>query len=1421
LISALHKIFQYIAFTSFMAFIICNQGGAQDTTIVNQYARIIGIQNADSTDVDSVEVDHPEFFESEDTVLFIVMKGTEIVSPLDFPPLLEFKEFWGKGYNPNNAGIYNILLVNKKVGNHIIFTTVLRKLSEQKPGEVYQLVKVRGGQSVYEVNEPHTCKKWNPMDSTGGVFVLIAGRKIVLNDVIDVTGKGFFGGDPNSPAVDYFEGNCSEAVDSFYTEAASDSSGRKGESFVYEGFPLTRGMLFVLTGGGGGNGKYSGGGGGGNYGTGGQGGKESESCSLVSDNLGGLGNFLTTTDYYNNDRNRIFMGGGGGTGTQHPDSGRFATKGGNGGGIIILITDTIEANGANMIRAGGQSVTDTATAGAGGGGGGGVIVLDANTYVGEITLDVKGGDGGWTNHQDPTGPGGFGGGGLIWHSGDNLTANVMKNINNGVPGQHKGTDTRGATTTSNKKGGVINNLMIPISGFLFNVMPEDQDICEGNSPVPFYASKPKGGTGEYDYTWQRSAGMIDWNDAPGKNDSIYYVSGPLTDTTYFRRIVESGATIDTSLILTINVLPALQNNNIAPDDTICKGSVIPDLKDDPFFNITGGNGTYTFLWESKTESTAWISTGVTDTILTEQTPLETTFYRRVVRSHVCVSTSDSVTITVLDNIHDNLIAPDDTICEDENGLPVTGQNVSGGDPGDYRYLWQSGMDTLNWDPAKIPNDQKDYDPDTLKSTRYYRRLVYSGPDDACIDTSNFVQILVHPHITNNLIARDTIICADDPNLILTQQSGSVGGGDGIKYSYEWQSKTQEGSWVQAGLNDTMKNYVTGYLTDTIRYRRFVRSGACSDTSNDIIVMVQDSILNNLVAESSTICRGAVPDPITGQSDPTGGNGIYAYQWQKRLNSTGWEDIAGAIQPGYSPPSLEDTTYYRRKVVSGKCSNFSDSDTVIVQALITNNTIKNGLWDETCYETSLLLDGTAGITEMGGGDEAVYEFSWEKSNDSINWIPVPGTNGGEDYSTEDLLLPAYFRRNVESGACTDISASTFVSVNPRPAGRLVDTTYAALCYDSVIGPVNIPVQYMLTGTPPYNMIYHDGFSDDTIENIISGQGNFTCDFITPDTTLYEIELVDLVDANGCIAYADSLSGLVSAVLYKRPGAEIMNDKDTMICDYMIQIESQEEVGSGYWTKVAGDEYLTIDDSASRNIWASTEFHSKNSQYYKLYRINYNWPVVTEDKCSSRDSIEVIFWQEPDPAHAGSKPSQEYDTIVYFADYLYLYADTPTAGTGKWTVHSGSAVVENDTLPGTFVDLGDENLDKTVEYQLQWTITNGVCQATSDELRISRRDLRIYEGFSPDGNGINDFFTIEGLDYADTYDFKIFTRSGNLIKRITKSTGEEGLPGDRLWDGTYDGGRPVENGIYYYTLEVKKGDQDTYQYRGFIVVTRGQQ
>jgi gliding motility-associated-like protein len=276
----------------------------------------------------------------------------------------------------------------------------------------------------------------------------------------------------------------------------------------------------------------------------------------------------------------------------------------------------------------------------------------------------------------------------------------------------------------------------------------------------------------------------------------------------------------------------------------------------------------------------------------------------------------------------------------------------------------------------------------------------------------------------------------------------------------------------------------------------------------------------------------------------------------------------------------------------------------------------------------------------------------------------------------------------------------------------------------------------------------------------------------------------------------------------------------VCGGVIQLEATQDVGTGYWVKAEGDETLVIDHPEQLNIQVSIQHGTGNFKRYKLYRTGKNWPVPAEDVCTSKDSVEVIFWKEPEPAFAGSKEVKDpndADTTIYFADHMFMYADPPTAGSGKWTVTSGTASIENDTLYNTRINLGDQNLDEPSDYSFAWTVSNGTCVATSDELKVARRDLHIYEGFSPDGNYINEYFTIEGLYFADTWDLKLFSRSGNLIRHMTKNLGETNPEENQLWDGTYDGGKPVESGIYYYILEVTK-ENTPYQYKGFVVIAR---
>ena len=89
-----------------------------------------------------------------------------------------------------------------------------------------------------------------------------------------------------------------------------------------------------------------------------------------------------------------------------------------------------------------------------------------------------------------------------------------------------------------------------------------------------------------------------------------------------------------------------------------------------------------------------------------------------------------------------------------------------------------------------------------------------------------------------------------------------------------------------------------------------------------------------------ICSGTSPGPISG-TIPTGGNGVYTYYWEQSStsSSTGFTAASGINNTiNYSPGNLTQTTWYRRTVTSGGCSNLSTVIQVSVIALPTAPTI---------------------------------------------------------------------------------------------------------------------------------------------------------------------------------------------------------------------------------------------------------------------------------------------------------------------------------------------------------------------------------------------------------------------------------------------------------------------------------------------------
>lgn len=91
------------------------------------------------------------------------------------------------------------------------------------------------------------------------------------------------------------------------------------------------------------------------------------------------------------------------------------------------------------------------------------------------------------------------------------------------------------------------------------------------------------------------------------------------------------------------------------------------------------------------------------------------------------------------------------------------------------------------------------------------------------------------------------------------------------------------------------------------------------------------------------------------------------------------------------------------------------------------------------------------------------------------------------------------------------------------------------------------------------------------------------------------------------------------------------------------------------------------------------------------------------------------------------------------------------------------------------------------------------------------VRVHPAVSPNGDGINEFLRIEGIEQYPENRFVVFDANGAVVQRFD---GYDNAT--TIFDGT-KAGRPVANGTYFYMLEVKINGKWAYD-KGYFVVRK---
>ncbi len=370
--------------------------------------------------------------------------------------------------------------------------------------------------------------------------------------------------------------------------------------------------------------------------------------------------------------------------------------------------------------------------------------------------------------------------------------------------------------------------------------------------------------------------------------------------------------------------------------------------------------------------------------------------------------------------------------------------------------------------------------------------------------------------------------------------------------------------------------------------------------------------------------------------------------------------------------------------------------------------------------------------------------------SIQW----SGSGTSDAADSNLCAGAHTVTVTDGNGC--VTTTTATVDEPAPININVDTVVDATCPNTNDGRMGITVS---GGTTPYtyNWTGPDGFTSN-IEDITNTY---------PGT--YEVTVTDNEGcSNGDTIVVDTAISVVAKAF-----------KDTALCAQNVPVTLWGTGGTGQqWYDEDGN-LLGTGDSVDVSPETTSDLLM----------------VATRSICSDTDRVTVTLYPTP-PADAG-----ELDN-VFVGQEVTLGGDPtgPSGSSYNWSPEQwlGDTTIANPTLQPEDAGLYD--------YVVEVTSSEGCVGYDTIEVDV-RPEVVFPDGFTPNGDGVNDVWNISYIDQYPEAVVEVYNRWGELLFR------SEGY--EEPWDGTYNG-EPVPVGTYYYIIDLK--DDRVEPYTGPITIIR---
>jgi gliding motility-associated-like protein len=690
----------------------------------------------------------------------------------------------------------------------------------------------------------------------------------------------------------------------------------------------------------------------------------------------------------------------------------------------------------------------------------------------------------------------------------------------------------------------------------------------------------------------------------------------------------------------------------------------------------------------------------------------------------CPPVSDDV-VVIINAVATVNAGPDQAICAGEG---VTLAGAIGG--GASSATWStSGDGTFN--NASLLNAIYTPGPGDLAAGTVTLTLTTNDPAGPCLAVSDDVVITFDAAPTVDAGAPQTICATDAVTL-----AGTIGGSATTStWSTAGDGTFDDASSLTATYTPGAGDIAAGTVTLTLTTGA---TASCPAVSDDVVITISPLPTTANAGPDKTVCgpttlEGNVPAVGTGTwtivsgtggildnpNDPnsgfTGNSGeVYVLEWTIATCATSSDQVQITVDP-------DSPTVANAGGDQSICSSVSTTATLLANT----PTVGVGEWSIVSGNGGSFADVTSPGTLFTGVAGETYVLRWTitatcaSTSDDITvvfepgpsaadagsdiqacgtnatlaavapaigtgqWSVVTGAGGSfadaSDPATEftGVAGTSYTLRWTVTNSCgstTDDVVVTFESA-PTAANAGPDKT--------VCGTTNLEGNVPAIGTGQWT--------------ITSGAGGVIDDPTSPTSAFTGVAgtaytLVWTISNGSCAPSTDEV------VITVDPDSPTPSNAgpDQTVCGTSATLAAvNPTVGTGQWSVVSGAGGSFVDDTDP-----ATTFNGTAGTTYVL-----RW-TITSSCGTSEDDVTITFEEAPTTANAGPD-------LLNSCGPVNLPGNTPTVGTGTWSIVSGTGgVISNPSDPNSvFQGLPGAS------YTLQWTITNGSCPPSSDQVEVS--------------------------------------------------------------------------------------------------------